>query len=46
MGGQGPLAPEIPGFAVDRVSIRGLRLKSDFPCDFKLFLPVQPFRKK
>jgi hypothetical protein len=46
MGGQGPLAVQIPGFATDFVSIPGLRLKSHFPCDFKLFLAVQPFGKK
>jgi hypothetical protein len=46
MGGQGPRAPQIPGFATDFVSIRGLRLKTGFSCDLKLFLPVQPSRKK
>jgi hypothetical protein len=46
MGGQGPLAPQIPGFATDFVSLPGLRLKTGFFCDLKLFLPVQPSRKK
>ena len=45
MGGQGPLAPQSPGFATDFVSIRGLRLKTGFSCDLKLFLPVQPTQK-
>jgi len=46
MGGQGPLTRQIPGFAADFVSIRGLRLKAGFSCDLKLFLSVQPSRKK
>jgi hypothetical protein len=46
MGGQGPRVAQIPGFATDFVSIRGLRLKTGFSCDLKLFLPVQPSRKK
>jgi hypothetical protein len=46
MGGQGPPAPQIPGFATDFGSILGLRPKTDFSCDLKLFLPVQPSREK
>jgi hypothetical protein len=37
MGGQGPPAPQIPGFAIDFGSIQGPRLKTDFPFDLKLF---------
>jgi hypothetical protein len=37
MRGQGPHVAQIPDFAAGFVSIPGLRLKSDFRCDLKLF---------